>query len=137
DRYTGMGAADIFDGEGGDDTCISSNSTMDYSAAARSVGVVVSLCSSGCTVADANDGDPSATAVTKQGLAAASTTMAGGIDITTLTGGAGFTAASLGNTIHLSGCSMGTQNDGDYKIVEYLSATSVVLKVPTSISGFA
>jgi Ca2+-binding RTX toxin-like protein len=135
DQYTGLGAADIFDGEGGDDTCISTISTMDYSG--RSSAVSVSICSMNCTSANADDGDQSPTGSTRSGTGAATTT-AGGIDITTLTAGSGFTAASVGNQITLSACMTTTNGDnGVYTIVSYISATSVKLKIPGSVSNFA
>jgi hypothetical protein len=132
DQYTGLGAADVFDGEGGDDTCISGVSTMDYSA--RSAAVNVSICSMSCGGADANDGDQSPTGSTRMGTGATTSTT-GGIDITTLTAGSGFTTASLGNTLTLSNCMANSGADnGAYTIVSYLSATSVKLKIPGSLT---
>jgi hypothetical protein len=133
DAFTGGGAADLFDGEIGDDTCIGATSTMDYSA--RSAGVTVTLCASGCSASDKNDGNQSATGSTHTGTGAA-TSAAGGIDIATLTGGTGFTAASVGNTITLSDCAAVAANEDDYTIVAYVSATSVKLDV-SAVSAFA
>jgi Ca2+-binding RTX toxin-like protein len=135
DSYTGLGAPDVFDGEGGDDTCTSAVSIMDYSS--RTAPVSVSVCSMSCTSADANDGDQSATGSTRTGTGAA-TTLAGGIEITTLTAGSGFTAASVGNQITMSDCTTTSNGDnGVYTIVSYLSPTSVKLKIPMSVSNFA
>jgi hypothetical protein len=133
DTFNGNGLQDTFDGEGGDDTCISATSIMDYSA--RTTAITATLCGSGCSATtDNNDGDQSATGSSHSGSGAA-TTAAGGLGISVLSAGSGFTTASVGNTITLSNCGTVTADNAAYPIIEYISATSVKIDV-TAVSGF-
>lgn len=132
DTLNGGGAADSFDGESGDDTCTGLLSTMDYSA--RTNSVTVTMCSTGCTTSDANDGDRSATGSTHTGTGA-TTSSTGGIALAVLTGGSGFTADSIGNTITLSACAGGATDHATYPIVGFAGVGSVQLDV-TSVGGF-
>lgn len=131
DSFTGGLAADQFDGQAGEDTCIGAVSVMDYRL--RTTPLAVSICASGCgttALTDANDGELS---VTRTGAGAATVAPGAGINVVTLTG-AGFTAASVGNTITLSGCTAGTEN-GAFQIVQYVSASVVKVDVAAS-TGF-
>lgn len=132
DSFTGGIGADQFDGQGGDDTCVGALSVMDYRL--RTNPLTVSLCASSCgttSITDANDGESS---ITRTGTGAATVAPGAGIQVVTLTG-VGFTAASVGNTITLSGCTAGTEN-GAFQIVKYISANVVKIDVAMS-SGFA
>lgn len=132
DTYNGLGVQDIFDGELGDDTCVSNVSVMDYSQ--RTTAITASLCSSSCNMtSDAMDGDQSITGSSHNG-SGASTATSGGINTTTLTAGSGFTAASVGNQLALD-CGTGATENATYTIVEFLDATSVKLDT-TAVSGF-
>jgi Ca2+-binding RTX toxin-like protein len=126
DTLNGGAAADSFDGETGDDTCTGSLAIMDYSA--RTNPVTATMCSTGCTTSDANDGDQSATGSTHTGTGA-TTSATGGITLAALSGGSGFTAASVGNTITLSACAGGATDQSTYPIVGFLSTSSVQLDV--------
>jgi Ca2+-binding RTX toxin-like protein len=134
DTFTGNGAADVFDGEVGDDSCVGANPIMDYSA--RTNAVNVSACASGCSATtDNNDGDQSPAGSSHSRTAAAATTAAGGAPLSVLTGGAGFTSSSPGNTITFSNCAGGTTDQASFPIVEYVSANSVKIDT-TSVAGF-
>jgi Ca2+-binding RTX toxin-like protein len=127
DSFTGGLGADQFDGQGGDDTCIGDLSVMDYHL--RTNPLSVSLCTGSCgttSFTDANDGEA---AITRTGTAAVSAAT-GGINVVTFTG-AGFSAASVGNSLTLSGCSLSAEN-GAFQIVEYLSSTVVKIDVLSS-----
>ena len=132
DTYNGLGVPDTFDGELGDDKCVSNVSVMDYSA--RTAAITASVCGSGCnTTSDATDGDQSATGSSHNGTGAGTGT-SGGAVTTTLTG-TGFTAASVGNSLDLDCGVSATTENGTYTIVEYLDAMNVKLDV-TAASGF-
>jgi Ca2+-binding RTX toxin-like protein len=132
DTLNGGGAPDTFDGESGDDTCAGTSSIMDYSA--RTNAVTVTLCSTGCTSSDANDGDRSAAGSTHTGTGA-TTSITGGIALATLSGGSGFTAASVGNSITLSACAGGATDQATYPIAGFASDSSIQLDV-SAVGGF-
>jgi Ca2+-binding RTX toxin-like protein len=132
DSFTGGLGADQFDGQAGDDTCIGATSLMDYRL--RTTPVSVSICASGCGTTAATDANDGELAVTRTGTGAATVAPGAGINLVTLTG-AGFTSASLGNTLTLSGCTSGAEN-GAFQIVKYVSASAVKIDVGAS-SGFA
>jgi Ca2+-binding RTX toxin-like protein len=122
DTFTGGAVADTFDGETGDDSCAGNFSIMDYRA--RTNPVTVTVCTTGCSSADANDGDPSVSGSTHTGSGAA-TSATGGISLALLTGGSGFTPQSVGNPITFSSCASGTTNHAAWNIVEYIDANSI------------
>jgi Ca2+-binding RTX toxin-like protein len=138
DTFTGGLATDIFDGQAGDDTCVGNGSIMDYHL--RSTALAVSICNGtsvacGTTAAtDANDGELS---VTRTGTGAATVAPGStGTNLVTITG-TGFTSASVGNMLTLSGCvdssaAAVTAENGSYKIVRYVSGTVVKIDVGSS-----
>jgi Ca2+-binding RTX toxin-like protein len=138
DSFTGGLAADLFDGQAGDDTCIGGGSIMDYHL--RTTPLNVSICNGsptacGTTAAtDANDGE---LAVTRTGTGAATVAPGGaGANLVTITG-TGFSAASLGNTLTLSACADASAvaiagENGPYKIVRYVDSTHVKIDVLTN-----
>jgi Ca2+-binding RTX toxin-like protein len=105
---------------------------MDYGA--RTNPITVTICSTGCTTSDANDGDPSATGSTHTGTGA-TTSSTGGISLAALSGGSGFTPASFSNTITLSACAGGAADQAAYPIVGFVSSSSIQLDV-TAVGGF-
>jgi len=132
DSFTGGGAVDTFDGEGGDDTCIGTTAIMSY--AARTMPVTVSTCTGTCTgAANFNDGDQASTFSSHSGTGAA-TVLTGGVSIATLTGG-GFTAASLGNVVTLTGCTEAGDN-GAWTIVAVADDLSSVTLDVTTATGW-
>jgi Ca2+-binding RTX toxin-like protein len=130
DTFNGASLGDSFDGEIGDDTC-TGTSTMDYSG--RSAAVTVTVCASSCTT-DNNDGDQAANGSTHSGTGAA-TSATGGIDVSILTGGTGFSAASVGRTLTLSNCAMVAADQAAFPIVRFIDSTSVKINV-TTVAGF-
>lgn len=132
DSFTGGGAVDTFDGETGDDTCIGTTAIMSYGA--RTAAVTVSTCTGTCTdAANFNDGDQSAMYASHSGTGA-TTDLTSTVSIATLTG-SGFTAASLGNVVTLSGCTV-TADDGDFTIVAVADDASTVTLDVTAASGW-
>jgi Ca2+-binding RTX toxin-like protein len=129
DSFTGSGkAADSFDGDLGDDTCVGVNAVMDYSA--RTTPLKVTACASSCG-ADDNDGDQASGFAGHSGTDA-TTVAGGGIGLATLTStNSKFTAASPGNTITLSGCTTASSN-ADFTIVEFVDANNVKLDLTAS-----
>lgn len=132
DSFTGGTTNDVFDGQAGDDTCIGALSQMDYRL--RTTPVSVTVCASGCGTTAATDANDGELAVTSTGTGAATVAPGAGINVVTVTG-AGFSTASVGNTITLSGCTVGTEN-GAFPIVKYVSANAVKIDVGVS-TGFA
>lgn len=136
DQMTGGGVADTFDGGNGDDTCIGALGIMSY--AGRTPGVTVTTCggpSVTCTttIVDANDGDQLATGYSQSGTAAA-TVLAGGVPVATITS-TGFTSASVGNQITLSGCTAAA-DELTYPIVA-VSDDGLVAKIDVTTPGSA
>jgi Ca2+-binding RTX toxin-like protein len=104
---------------------------MDYSL--RTEAVTVALCNGTCnTAADADDGDPRATAMQRTGSGATSAATST-IKIATITA-TGFTASSVSNNLTLSTCANSAAN-GTFPIVEFVNATTVKVDV-TAVSGF-
>jgi Ca2+-binding RTX toxin-like protein len=138
DSFTGGLAADLFDGQAGDDTCIGGGSIMDYHL--RTTPLNVSICNGtttacGTTAAtDANDGE---LAVTRTGTGAATVAPGGaGATLVTITG-TGFSSASVGNTLTLSACADVSAvaiagENGAYKIVRFVDSTHVKIDVLTN-----
>jgi hypothetical protein len=135
DTMAGGGVSDTFDGEGGDDTCTGTYGIMSY--AARTVAITVTTCGTDCTPAtDANDGDQSVTGSSHSGTNA-TTAAAGGITLATVTG-TGFTPASVGNTLTLTGCMVGADNAVAGFPIVAVSDDGLVAKIDvTSVGMFA
>ncbi|MEP7048927.1 MAG: hypothetical protein ABJB12_01180 [Pseudomonadota bacterium] len=117
----------------GDDTFAGAKATVDYSA--RTNPVTVNLDSTGMSFS----GDVTGTTVSVKTITAAGgtgTMTLPSMGISTLTGLAGMSAASVGQWITLSGTT-GAKNDGTFKITHYTSATSVDIDVSKSATFVA
>ncbi|HEY0706241.1 MAG TPA: calcium-binding protein, partial [Polyangia bacterium] len=130
------GAADTFNGEAGADTCIGDRAMMTY--AARSAAMTVTVCDpSGDCSAGNNDGDASASAVQKSGVAATAADVGGTTDdAITITSLQGMTQADVGRKLRLTGFTASGNDDGSvgFPITAVASATSVTIDV-TQIGG--